>query len=356
MSEVSATPQNRAERLRAHIGKLTVWGARLRRRASLRFDPSVSEFTPFDAGDPVPVPSQLTSRGSRRDVTLPAGWSRENIRELLASLTIDEAPASELAAYLDEDFERFLITWHLVRNEGGAALEIGANPYFTTMLLWCLTSLDLTLTNCFDPTIRGTCEQGLQYVDPRTMTLQTRTASYESLDVESQSFPWPDESFEVILFCEVLEHLTVDPMAALLEIHRVLKPGGTLVVSTPNVARLENVGRLVAGANMYDPYSGYGAFGRHNREYTRHELVHLLQFCGFAVEQHFTADVHPHRTADFVDPAVLAPLLSGRLDDLGQYLFARGTKMSDPQQGRPSELYRSMGGVPLVSWDGAPGG
>ena len=182
-----------------------------------------------------------------------------------------------------------------------------------------------------------------------------RTAVYKSLEVESQAFPWPDESFDVVVFCEVIEHLTVDPVAALLEIYRVLKPGGTLVVSTPNVARLENVARLVAGANLYDPYSGYGAFGRHNREYTRHGLVHLLQYCGFGLENHFTADIHPHHTAAFAEAASLAPLLAARLDDLGQYLFARARKTSTPRMGRPAELYRSIADVQLTSWD-EPGG
>lgn len=308
-------------------------------------------FGETDSASEPSLPLQLTEVGSRRQLKLPEGWSREQVHELLASVSIDAAPPRELAAYLNEDFERFVITWGLVRDARGSLLEIGANPYFTTVLLWQFTSLDLTLTNCFDPRIRGRREQTLKYTDPQSNTEKRRTAVYESLDVESRTFPWPNESFDVVVFCEVIEHLTVDPMAALLEIHRVLKPGGRVVISTPNVARLENVGRLVAGANLYDPYSGYGAFGRHNREYTRHELVHLLQYCGFGLEEHFTADVHPHHTAHFADPASLAPLLAGRLDDLGQYLFARARKTSAPRTGRPSELYRSMGDVQLASWD-----
>ena len=276
------------------------------------------------------------------------------MRTLLGSVSIDNAPPAELAAYLAEDFERFLLTWGLVMAARDGRSRFGANPYFTTVLLWNFTTLDVTLTNCFDPHATGTHEQLLEFVDPHTGTTTRRAAVYESVDVESQRFPWPDESFDVVIFCEVIEHLTIDPVAALLEIHRVLRDGGTLVVSTPNVARLENVGRLVAGANMYDPYSGYGAFGRHNREFTRHELVHLLQFCGFRADEHFTADVHPHRTANFVEPVRLAPLVESRLDDLGQYLFARCSKMAAPRPGRPIELYRSMGQVELTSWNSAP--
>ncbi len=92
-----------------------------------------------------------------------------------------------------------------------------------------------------------------------------------------------------MLFCEIVEHLLLDPLHALHEIHRVLRPSGLLVLTTPNVARLGNVLALVAGANIYDPYSGFGPLGRHNREYTRHELVALLRFAGFTVEAAFTA-------------------------------------------------------------------
>ena len=78
--------------------------------------------------------------------------------------------------------------------------------------------------------------------------------------------------FDHILFCEVLEHLTNHPLRAVLQLKKVLKPDGMLVLTTPNAARLENVVAFIEGRNIYDPYSAYGPYGRHNREYTRHEL------------------------------------------------------------------------------------
>jgi SAM-dependent methyltransferase len=207
----------------------------------------------------------------------------------------------------------------------------------------------LTLTNSFHAGDSGVHRQRVRYV--RDLECEVNEEfEYHALNVEAERFPFDDGSFDVVLFCEVIEHLLLDPVTALSEMHRVLKVGGTLVVTTPNLARLENVGRLAAGANIYDPYSGYGPYGRHNREFIRHELIQLLEFTGFSPTSHFTADVHSHATANFIDPARLAGLVEHRLPDLGQYIFCAATKTHSPRDGRPSELFRSMSGQDLVSW------
>jgi len=72
------------------------------------------------------------------------------------------------------------------------------------------------------------------------------------VNVERDPFPFADATFDVALFCEVIEHMQMDPLHALAELNRVLKPGGTLVLTTPNAARLENVSALLAGHNVYD--------------------------------------------------------------------------------------------------------
>jgi SAM-dependent methyltransferase len=269
---------------------------------------------------------------------------------MLASLSIEAAPSTELRNYIDEDFERFLLTWDAVSHLHGGALEIGANPYFTTILLREFTDLSLTLTNSFGPTTVQAGRQHISY-EQRDHCRHDVEMDFRVVNVENEPLPFDDDTFDVVIFCEVIEHLLTDPLRALREIRRVLRPDGTLLVSTPNVARLENVARLSAGLNIYDPYSGHGPYGRHNREFTRHELVRLIEFAGFEPTNHFTVDVHPHHASGLVDMQLMAPLLNGRLGDLGQYIFCSAEKRGTPRTGRPAEIFRSFSADEIVTWE-----
>ena len=129
----------------------------------------------------------------------------------------------------------------------------------------------------------------------------------------------------------------------------MLKTGGTLVLTKPNVARLENVARLIRGANIYDPYSGYGPYGRHNREYNLYELEQLLKFEGFNPTMSFTADVHANQAQFFCSIDEIAHLLKDREKDLGQYIFFKATLIKkETNLKRPTWLYRSYSNEELV--------
>ncbi len=54
-----------------------------------------------------------------------------------------------------------------------------------------------------------------------------------------QRLPYGDASFDVVLLVEVIEHLS-DHQAAIGELARILKPGGVLILTTPNVMRLNS--------------------------------------------------------------------------------------------------------------------
>jgi SAM-dependent methyltransferase len=66
-----------------------------------------------------------------------------------------------------------------------------------------------------------------------------------------QPLPFPDESFDVVVAGEVLEHLAA-PRAFVDEAFRVLRPEGTFVGSVPNSFRLKNRLRFLAGRSPSD--------------------------------------------------------------------------------------------------------
>ncbi len=51
----------------------------------------------------------------------------------------------------------------------------------------------------------------------------------------------PTDSFDIILFCEILEHITFNPVKMWTELYRVLKPGGRIIVTTPNFFYITNL-------------------------------------------------------------------------------------------------------------------
>jgi SAM-dependent methyltransferase len=94
------------------------------------------------------------------------------------------------------------------------------------------------------------------------------------LVAEAQPLPFRDASFDALFAGELIEHL-VDPRPGLLEFRRVLRPGGVLILTTPNRLRLAN---LVDGSER--PYSP-----DHLSEVSYDEALALLAEAGFEVQE-----------------------------------------------------------------------
>lgn len=271
---------------------------------------------------------------------LPLAVSESQLSNFLETVMVGCETTPELLNYCKQDLRRFIYTYGLAHDLQGRCLELGANPYFTTFLLKQFTSLELTLANYFGNGQEDKIFQQVSYRDFQSHEEKVINLESNHFNLEEEEFPFESDSFDVVLFCEIIEHLLMDPVKVILEIKRVLKQGGYLILTTPNVARLENVAKMVSGENIYDPYSGYGPYGRHNREYNKHELYKLLDYLGFEVESMFTADVHPNHYANLLEESVLQ-LLNRRSPDLGQYIFVKAINMKPAKDKKPSFLYRS---------------
>ncbi|MFD9906639.1 class I SAM-dependent methyltransferase [Streptomyces sp. NPDC059063] len=111
--------------------------------------------------------------------------------------------------------------------------------------------------------------------------------------------PFASASADAVLFSEVIEHL-VDPDSALDELRRVLRPGGHLMLSTPNLAAWYNRGLLLAGVQpVFSEVSLRGIHGRPGREvvghlrlYTARALREFVAASGFDVVRLAGAPFH----------------------------------------------------------------
>jgi len=122
-----------------------------------------------------------------------------------------------------------------------------------------------------------------------------------SCEVEREPFPLATGSMDAVLFCELFEHLHWNPFHTLKEIFRVLRPGGLVILTTPNYRRAETLFRYLRGWGYQPPVSRTFHellpslyYHRHNREYTANELIYYLSRQGkdlydFSVDQvHFS--------------------------------------------------------------------
>lgn len=104
-------------------------------------------------------------------------------------------------------------------------------------------------------------------------------------NILEDALPFDGDSFDVIFFLEVLEHLSA-PKKSLQEIKRVLQKDGYLVITTPNLATLKNrVGVLLGRSNHVGLEYWYNSvpFFGHLREYTVDEVKQMLAWESFTV-------------------------------------------------------------------------
>jgi SAM-dependent methyltransferase len=168
----------------------------------------------------------------------------------------------------------------------------------------------------------------------------------DHFDAEKHIYPYDDESFDTVLCCELIEHLFTDPMHMMSEINRILKPGGHLVLTTPNIGSLRAVSAILLGyhPSFFPAYirprkADEEAEARHNREYVPMEIQHLIEDSGFELVRLETGEFldEPHPEFGWVTHLLERYRLGHNLR--GDGIYAVGRKSGPVKNRWPAWLY-----------------
>jgi SAM-dependent methyltransferase len=115
---------------------------------------------------------------------------------------------------------------------------------------------------------------------------------YRECDLGLGRLPFPDNAFDFVTYTDVIEHHAFSSKRVLREIHRVLVPGGRVILLTPNHASIYNRLKLLAGRSVLDDLDYFfdtcaedALYDGHHREYTRAEVSAILQRTEFRVRE-----------------------------------------------------------------------
>ena len=196
--------------------------------------------------------------------------------------------------YLVRNRYRFFTVFrHVIDNfdlNNASFLDLGPYPgTFLRLLRYLFPSNDLKLYGAglrasdeFKNFMGKECKATIYEINLDPMNPDLISRNFNSL------IPLNDDSIDCIYAGEIIEHLT-NPEWMLKESYRVLKHGGRIIITTPNITRIGNIFRLLAGRSIYERLTPIGAqdpqdeWRGHFREYSLKELTEIFSRQGFDV-------------------------------------------------------------------------
>ncbi|MFK7958439.1 MAG: class I SAM-dependent methyltransferase [Lysobacterales bacterium] len=200
---------------------------------------------------------------------------------------IDALEGETDLAYLTEHFPRFLKTYELCAQrwhwQQAKVLDVGAHWLHQSVLLSALTQHITALDR--PETLR--CEGVVQTARRHRITLM----EIDDLAQPRELAQLDENSLDVIVFSEILEHLTFNPLPMWKAFYRVLRPGGRIILTTPNhygsAALLRNMSRWVTGGGSGISVEHILAMPTSRPHWKEYSISELRQYFGM-----ISADFH----------------------------------------------------------------
>ena len=87
-----------------------------------------------------------------------------------------------------------------------------------------------------------------------------------TVKADAQKIPVANESFDIVLCCEMLEHLP-DPTIVIKEVHRILRNGGKFVIAVPNEKGSQDLLRFARKLKLSGMVEGVSTKGKVTNEW-----------------------------------------------------------------------------------------
>ncbi len=136
------------------------------------------------------------------------------------------------------------------------------------------------------PLLNGVHITGTDFADNALAAADSLDEGVQN-DIDNEGLPFENASFDCVTCLEVIEHL-IFPEKAISEISRVLKPGGHVIITVPNIQFVEYLFQLVRGK-----MPGPAADPRHMSIFTHKFLARLMHAHGLRVTRASGVDASP---------------------------------------------------------------
>lgn len=227
----------------------------------------------------------------------------------------DEGYAAHHFSRFSKTLDEVVGSWP--KQRGSHVLDIGAH-WLHQSLIWAdagfsVTAVDLPLTLDLPAVKAAAAAHSIELIGCQNLEL---AREFERI---------PESSVNLVLFTEIIEHITFNPVQFWSQVYRVLAPGGRIVVTTPNYywldGRFWDAGRLFAGFGgglPVDEILSTPTYGHHWKEFSMREVIKY--FCLLSPDFNTVKAIYPSSYQTIAPKTRLSRFLQRHVPRLRQNL------------------------------------
>ncbi len=182
-----------------------------------------------------------------------------------------------------EDYWKTRLTW----SSGGMGNDVSPNEIFESVAFIAVKGLRLLDMGCGNGTYLSLVKSRFQEIygcdisESALHEVQKKDIQAVCADLNKGYIPYKSDSFDTVTAMELLKHV-IDPLQLLIDVKRILRSGGKLILTTPNIRYFRNLNTLLfKGVFPHTTTDHFIWGGGHFHYFTRKDVAFLLREAGF---------------------------------------------------------------------------